>query len=255
MLTQDNVPVEDFRVEVEVTTNEYNGVFWVWNYGREIPTEKEIYDALGAYFSGDETVAGERTLSRVNRLLQEADGQTYHQKLLEKVDAGELDELVPGPQSAWGIRGLRTGPRWATGSPGRSATRSKARPGCKDMSEVWGSQYSCGGRPQPGLHDNDFGDFFWACNGDNQWVPVRRPKPGVDYSHDNDLIRPDPNQNVGRSDPDGDDDGVPDAAKCLYRDEDGNLAPVSRRNPDGTWTTIHGANWDPLAQQCRGHPS
>ena len=263
-----NRQVEDFRVEVVVTTV----VLHENSQGRQIPT---VYEALGAYFSGKATLFGETvTLLFVNSVLQQADGQSYHEALLELVDEGRLDEVVPGPESAWGDPGTEDWAQMGHGFPKRFCYRFQGETRCiEDTSETWGwgSQYSCGNKPQPGFHENDFGDFFWACN-DGQWVPVRRPRPGVDYSHDNDLIRPDPNQNVGRNDPDGDDDDVPDAAKCLFRDEDGNLAPVFRadfhpqnhpnpqlrgkpiRDANGNvqGTTIHGRNWDPIAKVCRG---
>ena len=233
--TSSNVAVKNFKWDV--TAN------------RQLPT---VYDALGAYFSGEETLFGETvTLRFVNSVLQQADGQSYHEALLEKVDAGQLDEVVPGPQSAWGDPGTED---WAQMGQGFPRCVYDAEGNCIDMSETWGERYMCGNKPQPGLADNDFGDFFWACNSDNQWVPVRRPKPGVDYAHDHQLIRPgqpgyDDKCLYVRRHP----DGHPQAGQPEL-DENGHRIPepASRYNGDGTWTTIRGANYDPIDGSCRG---
>lgn len=240
-----------------------------------LPPEQAVYLELGRYFSG----AG--SLSSTERFVD-----SYFEDLLAKVAEGGLsDDFNIGEddeqRSAWGTEGTEDWAQIGSGAfprrfcyvpPGATEER------CVDTQAEWGwgTQYQCGGRPQPGLHDNDYMNFFWACTGDGQWVPVKRHRPGIDYSHDSDLIRPDPNQNVGRNDPDGTHDGtpneVPDAAKCLFRDEDGNLAPVFRadfhppdhqnpqlagkpiRDANGNvqGTTIHGRNWDPIAKVCRG---
>ena len=213
---------------------------------------EDVYDALGAYFSGTETVSGEGMLSLVNRFIRDVYGDdvTYHEKLLEKVDAGQLDDIVPGPQSAWGDPGTED---WAQMGQGFPRCIYDAQGNCIDMSETWGERYKCGNKPQPGLADNDFGDFFWACN-DGQWVPVRRPRPGVDYAHDHQLIRPgqpgyDNKCLYVRRHP----DGHPQAGQPVL-DENGNRIPepVSRYNGNGTWTTIRGANYDPIDGSCRG---
>ena len=165
-----NRQVEDFRAEVVVTTL----VHHVDSQGRQIPT---VYEALGAYFSGKATLFGESiTLQLVNELIRDTHGgaeclkrltQCYHERLLELVDAGRLDDEVPGPQSAWGDPGTED---WAQmGGPGG------------------GSSHTCGGVPQPGTQGRDGPWFFFACTGDGQWVPVRVPRPGVDYSHDHEL--------------------------------------------------------------------
>lgn len=246
-------------------------------------TREDVYAALKSYFSGTGTLAG------VNRSILgfHGDAQSYHEALLEVVDEGRLDDVVPEGRTAWGRKvvnpdGTESYPtqNWGWGGEGfpkRFCYQFQGVERCiEDTSETWGwgKQNMCGGEPQPGFHENDYGDFFWACTPDGQWVPVRRHRPGVDYSHDDDLVpsvKPLPQHDAGRNDPDGDDPDVPDNQKCLFRDEKGNLAPLFRAdlhpqdhpNPqlrgkpvrvNGVvqGTTIHGRNWDPIAKVCRG---
>ena len=258
-----NVAVESFTWDVTA------------NRQIPLPPEQAVYLALGRYFSGSGSLRS--TVTFVD---------TYFEDLLEKVDAGELSALFNIDQdeeqrSAWGTDGTE---EWGWGGEGfPKRVCYEVRPGetrcIEDTGETWGwgSQHRCGDRPQPGFHDNDYGNFFWACTSDGpngQWVPVKRHRPGVDYSHDSDLVpsvRPSPQHDAGRNDPDGDDPDVPNNQKCLFRDEEGNLAPLFRAdfhpqdhpnpqlrgkpvrvNGEVQGTTIHGRNWDPIAQVCRG---
>ena len=180
---------------------------------------------------------------------------------------GQPDE----PRTAWGTPGTenwgQVGFPW--GYPRELCYQVNGKQRCVDTNKEWGwgSQYKCGGNEpehsQPGLASNDYTNFFWACThltesgqqtANSQWVPVKRPQPGVDYTRDHQLVRP------GGTDYNED---------CRYKDDQGNPTPAFRAdfhphdhpNPqlrgkpvriNGVvqGTTIHGANWDPLAQTC-----
>ena len=198
-------------------------------------TTLSVHAALDGYFSGT------ATLSEVEAALRTS-GQTYHQRLRAEVAAGRLHQLVPGGRTKWG-------------APGTESWGQVGFPGVSDPS------LTCGGEPQPVFQGDDHGEFFWACTGDNRWVPVRRHRPGIDYTRDAQLVRPGA---AGYNE------------ECRYKDADGNPTPLFRaefhpqdhpnpqlrgkpvRNADGSvrGTTIHGGNWDPLAGNCttRGGP-
>lgn len=197
-------------------------------------TTDDIYNALKAYFSGD---AG---LSPVESFLRTHAQKTYHAALLEDVAAGRLHQrFEKNERTQWGKPGTED---WVQmGSPSFPGPRP------------W---LICGGEPRPVLTGADSGQFFWACTGDNRWVPVKLPQPGVDYSREDDLIRP----------------GQPGYdERCRYRDADGNPTPLFKThyhpqdhadpelrgkpvyvNGQIQGTVIHGNNWDPLAGRCRG---
>jgi len=213
--------VEDFRWRVGVG---------------QIATVAEVYAALKLYFSGSVT------LSEVEDVLS-GDDQTYHEKLSEEAAAGRLHERLPaGEGTNWSGEDEDTEGWVQIGSPSR----------LPDSSDT------CGGETAPELTGGDQGNFYWACSDENtsngRWVPVRIPRPGVDYAWDYQLLRPgDPDYNE----------------ECLYvrRDEDGN--PVLDENGDriprrvssydpatDTFTYNDGNSWDPIAEQCttRGNP-
>ena len=215
-----------------------------WKVGTgPIPTESEVYAELEAYFSGT------GTLGRVQGVVRQAEGKTYHQKLTEEVEAGRLHDRLPASErTKWGTEGTED---WVqVGTP--SLPNAWRMPdGTPDGTVRYNEDGpTCGGERQPALNGDDRGKFFWACTQDNQWVPVKLPQPnalgdpdspGADYSRDEDLVRP----------------GQPgyNNEKCLYKDEEGNPTPVSGvvRDDSGNVTgrvTIHGGNWDPIAQKC-----
>lgn len=201
-----------------------------------VASAQQVYDALNSYFSGAGTLPD-----------TEAFVSNYYQNLLEKVAAGELGAIFDLAQrTAWGTD---TSNNWyQVGSPNRI-----------------GSSATCGGQTQPKLQGDDRIRFFWACTGhpsqpNSQWVPVKQPQPGIDYTPDHQQVRP---GDAGYNE------------DCRYRDGQGNPAPIfiadfhpqdhpnpqlrgkPIRNPDGTvqGTTIHGGNWDPQANICRGRAS
>ncbi len=213
--------VEDFRWRVGVG---------------QIATVAEVYGALKSYFSGSVT------LTEVEGVLS-GDDQTYHEKLSEEAAAGRLHERLPASEGTnWSGEETETEGWVQIGSPSR----------LPDSSDT------CGGETAPELTGGDQGIFYWACSDENtsngRWVPVRIPRPGVDYAWDYQLLRPgDPGYNE----------------ECLYvrRDEDGN--PVLDENGDriprrvskydpatDTFTYNDGNSWDPIAEQCttRGNP-
>ena len=171
---------------------------FVWDVrsNRVIPPEQAAYAALGRYF--------ERTgsLSSAERFVSD-----YLQNLNAKILAegglsalfkiGQPDEV----RTAWGKPGTenwgQVGFPW--GYPREICLETDAHGNCtksKDMTEIWGSQHKCGGENQPGLSGGDHTRFFWACShltesgqetANSQWVPVKRPQPGVDYTADDRL--------------------------------------------------------------------
>lgn len=186
---------------------------------------RSVYDLLEDYFSGT------GALSDIEAVLP-ASSNTYYEKLSEIVEAGELHERVPAGPTQWGTEGTED---WVQVGTPSSPNAWRMPDGTVRYNE---DGPTCGGERQPALKGDDLGKFFWACTPDNQWVPVRLPQPGVDYSRDEDLVRP--------GQPGYDD-------RCLYRDEDGTPRPAYRTDPaTGQRIAIHGNNWDPIAEQCRG---
>lgn len=185
--------------------------------------EGDVYDALGAYFSGS------APLSAVENILRAVNDESYHERLREEAAAGSLNERF-GPLE-------RT--KWGTDES--LGWRQVGFPGVSDPS------LTCGGEGQPPLTGDDHGEFFWACTEDNRWVPVRLAREGTDYAADEDLVRPGQN---GYN------------PECLYRDSEGNPTPAFRPQIDPNTggvlyvngqvqgTKIHGSNWDPIAKIC-----
>ncbi len=70
---------------------------------------------------------------------------------------------------------------------------------------------------------------FYCHEATGQWVSGRIPEPGVDFAWDHQLI--------GVGEPGYDE-------KCRYS------KPGYMHHGDGTYTVIHGANYDPIADRC-----
>ena len=148
--------VEDFR--------------WVVGVG-PIPTEAEVYAALGSYFSGTTTLSG------VESVVRAGEGHSYYEELSDVVESGGLSEILPAGRTKWGTD---ESSGWhQVGTP-------SVRPG---PSDTCGGNTVPGGvqRPPTGQKVADRSEFFWACSGDGQWVPVKTPEPGVDFTAEADL--------------------------------------------------------------------
>ena len=171
---------------------------WDVKNQREIPIEQSVYAVLGRYFEGT------GSLSSTERFVSD-----YLQNLNAKILAeGGLSQLFrigqpDEPRTAWGTPGTenwgQVGFPW--GYPREVCYPVNGKQRCVDTSEAWGwgSQYRCGGENQPGLSGGDHTRFFWACShltesgqqtANSQWVPVKKPQPGVDYTRDHQLVRP-----------------------------------------------------------------
>ena len=129
-----------------------------------VASQQQVYDALNSYFSGVSTLSD-----------TEAFVSNYYQNLSAKVAAGELHQIFDSNQrTAWGTD--ESLDWYQIGSP-----------------SFPGSSATCGGRAQPQLQSGDRSRFFWACSGqpsqpNNQWVPIKLPQPGIDYTPDGQLV-------------------------------------------------------------------
>lgn len=107
---------------------------------------------------------------------------------------------------------------------------------------------TCGGKPNP-MHEAHRRDPWAAFLSSRpyqtvycyvptgQWVTGRIAQAGVDYAREDQLIAP--------GDAEHDD-------SCIYRNDEGEPRPAYQWDPETqTFTEIHGAHWDPIAQQCR----
>jgi len=174
-----------------------------------VASEQQVYDSLNSYFSGVGTLSD-----------TEAFVSNYFQNLSAKVAAGELSAIFDFAQrTAWGTD---ASDNWAqVGGPGG------------------GSSLTCGGRAQPQLQSGDRSQFFWGCShstatGDtanSQWVPVKLPQAGIDYTPDHQLT-------WTRSD-NGCMEGAFDPLRIHYI-----------LNDDGTYTEQQGIHQWRVAENC-----
>ena len=174
-----------------------------------VASEQQVYDSLKSYFSGVGTLSD-----------AEAFVSNYFENLNAKVAAGELSEIFDSSQrTAWGTD---ASDNWAQiGGPGG------------------GSSLTCGGRAQPQLQSGDRSQFFWACShstatgqtANSQWVPVKLPQAGIDYTPDDQLT-------WTRSD-NGCMEGTFDPLRIHYI-----------LNDDGTYTEQQGIHKWRLAEDC-----
>ena len=168
-----NVEVENFRLKVG-----FELPFEL------IPTEAQVYAKLKEYFSGT------TTFSSVESVVRAGEGHSYYEELSDVVEAGELHDRLPASE--------RT--KWGTGSSDWHQVGSPSRPpGPEDTcggNTVPGGVWTPTGPPpgpgqplgQGGLQGDDRSKFYWACTGDGQWVPVRTPQPGIDFTSEDQLV-------------------------------------------------------------------
>lgn len=168
---------------------------WDLSTGQRVATPMQIEQALEGFFSG-------RTpLSEVEQLARLGMQHSGYAAALEELVSGEgpggvgplsaLFKVGRGrnagePRTVWGTPGTQNWVQMGVGAFPREMcyTPPGGQLRCVDTQAEWGwgTQHQCGGRSQPGLHRRDVTSFFWACTPGGQWVPVKLPRPDIDYT-------------------------------------------------------------------------
>lgn len=167
---------------------------WNLSTGQQVATTTQIEAVFEQYFSGTHTL----------REIAEQFGTSYSGALEQLTASGGLSAHFGVGQAdegrtRWGQPGTENWVQLSFGYPREVCVIVDGERRCTDMSAVWGPQQTCGGQNEPGLHRNDHTKFFWACatpdgtsTQHGQWVPVKVPRPGIDYAAPDQLTTPPP---------------------------------------------------------------
>lgn len=160
-----------FRLR-DSSNNQVPSFAWDLVNNREIPPEQVAYAALGRYFEGTGSLSSAETFV-----------SDYLAGLWAKIGGGS-SSLSTGLSGAFNV-GTPNEQRTAWGTDGTLNWHQVGGPG-------GGTSHTCSGQSQPRLQGRDSSWFFFACSGNpsqsgNQWVPVKMPVAGIDFTPDGQL--------------------------------------------------------------------